>query len=202
MQKHHKHILCILAYFPGFLFQTFCMTVLFTVNAQENVFHHFCHPSKKLMTRKREKQVIQFRANCSFSSFNNKLSRFGLSSFSICQIREMNGTEWTEDTTHQSPELKWNCPLQFSDHSPYLSGHVAARQSFAQGTSVVIKVSVGVQRNILGSSESLWVTGRTLSTEPAGRKTHSDWNRSVYISASFFLATSPLSPIHGCCSYV
>lgn len=92
---------------------------------------------------------------------------------------------WTaqneQKTPHQSPELKPPPAVQGS-HSPYLSGHVAARQNSAQGISVVIKVSVGVLRNILGSSEFLWVTGRTLSTKPAGHKTHSDWNRSLYIS--------------------
>lgn len=155
---------------------------IFTANAQQNIFQNVCIPKKNVNEKK---QVFQFRVNYSFNSFI-KLSRFGLSSFSICQIQEMNGTEWTEDTTSVPwTEMKLPPAVQRS-HSPYLSGHVAARQSSAQGISVVIKVSVGVQRNILGSSEFLWVTGRTLSTKPAGHKMHSDWNRSLYISASFF----------------
>lgn len=81
--------------------------------------------------------------------------------------------------------VNWN-EITPCRQSPYLSGRSPARQSCGQGISVFIKVSVEVQRNILGSSRASMSHRLDFIDQTSGTK-NTFRLKSILVQLSFFL---------------
>lgn len=95
---------------------------------------------------------VNERTFSSFYSFTNKLGIWPRPLFNLQDSRdELLRVSRRHHISFLNP--KWNWPLQFSDHKvPICLDVRLPSRACGRGISVVIKVSVGVQRNILGSS--------------------------------------------------